>query len=88
MTNTTTTLSLALVPNLKMAWQDVHSSFERFCLTAGIGAIEKGDDGHKAKSDSPKSRPKKSCQPNTSCTSQLIFRKLSAFACLTLVTLL
>jgi transposase-like protein len=23
-----------------MAWQDVHSSFERFCLTAGIGAIE------------------------------------------------
>ena len=40
MTNTTTTSSLALVPNLKMAWQDVHSSFERFCLTAGIGAIE------------------------------------------------
>ena len=33
MTNTTTTSSL-------MAWQDVHSSFERFCLTAGIGAIE------------------------------------------------
>ena len=30
MTNTTTTSSLALVPNLKMAWQDVHSSFERF----------------------------------------------------------
>src|SRR6266496_6558234 len=23
-----------------MAWQDVDSSFERFCLTAGIGAIE------------------------------------------------
>ena len=22
------------------AWQDVHSSFERFCLTAGIGALE------------------------------------------------
>ena len=32
--------SLALVPNLEMAWQDVDSSFERFCLTAGIGAIE------------------------------------------------
>jgi putative transposase len=40
MTNTTTTSSLALVPNLKMAWQDVDRSFERFCLTAGIGAIE------------------------------------------------
>jgi putative transposase len=40
MTHTTTTSSLALVPNLKLAWQDVHSSFERFCLTAGIGAIE------------------------------------------------
>jgi putative transposase len=23
-----------------LAWQDVDSSFERFCLTAGIGAIE------------------------------------------------
>src|SRR6266850_4709153 len=32
--------SLALVPSLEMAWQDVDSSFERFCLTAGIGAIE------------------------------------------------
>ena len=32
--------SLALAPSLKMAWQDVDSSFERFCLTAGIGAIE------------------------------------------------
>ena len=41
MTNTTTISSLALVPSLKMAWQDVKSSFERFCLTAGIGAIEK-----------------------------------------------
>ena len=28
------------VPSLKTAWQDVDSSFERFCLTAGIGAIE------------------------------------------------
>src|ERR1700749_4871469 len=32
--------SLALVPSLEMAWRDVDSSFERFCLTAGIGAIE------------------------------------------------
>jgi len=41
MTNTTTSSSLAFVPSLRMAWQDVESSFERFCLTAGIGAIEK-----------------------------------------------
>jgi transposase-like protein len=32
--------SLALVPSLEMAWQDVDSSFERFCLTAGIEAME------------------------------------------------
>src|ERR1043166_7950884 len=40
MTSTTTTSLLALVPSLETAWQDVDSSFERFCLTAGIGAIE------------------------------------------------
>src|SRR5262245_14535229 len=40
MTTVTTTSSLALVPSLETAWQDVDSSFERFCLTAGIGAIE------------------------------------------------
>jgi hypothetical protein len=40
MTTITTPSSLALVPSLKSAWQDVDSSFERFCLTAGIGAIE------------------------------------------------
>ena len=40
MTSTTTTSPLALVPSLETAWQDVDSSFERFCLTAGIGAIE------------------------------------------------
>src|SRR5262245_14947625 len=40
MTSSTTTSSFALVPSLKTAWQDVDSSFERFCLTAGIGAIE------------------------------------------------
>ena len=30
----------ALVPSLEAAWQDVDSSFERFCLTAGIEAME------------------------------------------------
>ena len=40
MTSTTMTSSFALVPSLETAWQDVDSSFERFCLTAGIGAIE------------------------------------------------
>jgi hypothetical protein len=40
MTTITTPSSLALVPSLEMAWQDVDRSFERFCLTAGIGAIE------------------------------------------------
>ena len=35
MTSTTTPSSLALVPSLETAWQDVDSSFERFCLTAG-----------------------------------------------------
>ena len=38
MTSITTTSSFARVPSLEMAWQDVDSSFERFCLTAGIGA--------------------------------------------------
>jgi len=40
MTSTTTTSPFALVPSIETAWQDVDSSFERFCLTAGIGAIE------------------------------------------------
>jgi len=40
MTTITTPSSLALVPSLETAWQDADSSFERFCLTAGIGAIE------------------------------------------------
>jgi hypothetical protein len=39
MTTITTPSSLALAPSLKTAWQDVDSSFARFCLTAGIGAI-------------------------------------------------
>ena len=38
MTSTTMTSSFALVPSLETAWQDVDSSFERFCLTAGIKA--------------------------------------------------
>src|SRR5487761_2189133 len=38
-TGTTASLS-ALVPSLETAWRDGDSSFERFCLTAGIGAIE------------------------------------------------
>ena len=40
MTSTTTTPPFAFVPSLATAWQDVDSSFERFCLTAGIEAIE------------------------------------------------
>ena len=35
-----TTPSPIPVPSLEAAWRDVDSSFERFCLTAGIGAIE------------------------------------------------
>ena len=40
MTTITTPSSLALVPSLETAWQDVDRSFECFCLTAGIGAVE------------------------------------------------
>ena len=40
MTPITTPSALALVPSLETVWQDVNSPFERFCLTAGIGAIE------------------------------------------------
>jgi hypothetical protein len=40
MANTTTATCLPLCPSLEMAWRDVDSSFERFCLTAGIGAVE------------------------------------------------
>jgi len=39
MTTITVPSSLALVP--EAAWQAVDSSFKRFCLTAGIGAIER-----------------------------------------------
>jgi putative transposase len=40
MTNTTTATHIPHLPSMEIAWQDVNSSFERFCLTAGIGAIE------------------------------------------------
>ena len=41
MTNPTTPSSIALVPGLETAWQDLDRSFERFCLTAGIEAMER-----------------------------------------------
>jgi hypothetical protein len=40
MANTTIATCLPLCPSLEMAWRDVDSSFERFCLTAWIGAVE------------------------------------------------
>ena len=40
MTNITTPSSIALMPGLEAAWQDVDISFDRFCLAAGIGAME------------------------------------------------
>jgi putative transposase len=49
MTTSTTPSSPALVPSLKTAWHDVDSSFERFCLVAGIGAMEQmlGEDARR-----------------------------------------
>jgi hypothetical protein len=40
MTNITTPSSIARMPGLEAAWQDVDISFDRFCLVAGIGAME------------------------------------------------
>ena len=40
MTDSTTASPIALMPGLEEAWQDVNGSFERFCLTAGIEAME------------------------------------------------
>ena len=40
MTNPSMTSPIVLAPRLELAWQDVDSSFERFCLMAGIGAME------------------------------------------------
>jgi hypothetical protein len=40
MTTITTPSSVALMPGLEAAWHDVDISFDRFCLVAGIGAME------------------------------------------------
>jgi hypothetical protein len=40
MTDVTTTSPIALMPGLEVAWQEVDSSFERFCLTGGSEAME------------------------------------------------
>jgi hypothetical protein len=44
MTRTNTTSPFALVPSFETAWQDVDSSLERFCLTAG-GQLERAQPG-------------------------------------------
>jgi putative transposase len=41
MTKITTGTWIPLVPSLEAAWQGVESSFECFCLTAGVGALER-----------------------------------------------
>src|SRR6266567_2213986 len=41
MTKITTATRIPLVPSLEVAWQGVESSFECFCLAAGIGALER-----------------------------------------------
>jgi putative transposase len=45
----TTASRIALVPGLEEAWQDVNSSFERYCLSAGIAAMEQmlGEDAQR-----------------------------------------
>src|SRR5450631_2642233 len=40
MKNITTPSSISLMSSLEAAWQDVDISFDRFCLVAGIGAME------------------------------------------------
>ena len=40
MMNASTISSIPPAPSIETAWQDVHSSFDRFCLTAGIAALE------------------------------------------------
>ena len=40
MTHATMVSTIPPAPSLETAWEDVHISFERFCLTAGIGALE------------------------------------------------
>ena len=41
MTNPTTPAAMKLVPSLEAAWRDMDSSFERFCLMAGIETLER-----------------------------------------------
>lgn len=41
MRNITTLSAMTPMPGLEAAWQDVNGSFERFCLTAGIDAMER-----------------------------------------------
>ena len=36
----TTSTRIPLSPNLQAAWEGVDNSFERFCLSAGIEAVE------------------------------------------------
>jgi putative transposase len=45
----TTASRIGLVPGLEEAWQDVNTSFERFCLSAGIVAMEQmlGEDAQR-----------------------------------------
>ena len=41
MMNATTNSSIPpAAASIETAWQDVRSSFERFCLTAGVAALE------------------------------------------------
>jgi len=40
MTNATTISLIAPAALMETTWQDVRSSFERFCLTAGVAALE------------------------------------------------
>ena len=40
MMNATTISSIPPAASIETAWQDVRSSFERFCLTAGVAALE------------------------------------------------
>jgi putative transposase len=40
MTNATTISLIPPAASMETAWQDVRSSFERFCLTAGIAVLE------------------------------------------------
>ena len=40
MTRTTTSRTLAVTPRMEEAWQAVDACFGRFCLTAGIEALQ------------------------------------------------